>query len=96
MPVRLPVLSSTFPVFRKIIESNGFGICAHSQNPQSMASAIEAPVSNDEKAEEKDNWDHECKKPLTTHSHIFGSQTPKRTEAWPAKYYIKALTPPIL
>ncbi len=73
MSAGIPVISSDFPVWRKIVDECGCGICVNPLNPEAIASAIRHLIDNPEDArrmgengrravEEKYNWGREGKK----------------------------------
>lgn len=77
----LPVISSYFPLWRKIIEGNKCGICVNPLNPEEIAKAIEYLVNNPDEAREmgkngkrvvleKYNWDKEKEKLLDLYRNI--------------------------
>jgi len=71
----LPVIGSSFPLWKLIIEDNQCGICVNPENPNEIASAINALANNPELAKkmgengkrlvnEKFNWNNEKEKLL--------------------------------
>ncbi len=69
----VPIVASNFPLWKKIVEGNGCGICVDPLNPLEIAEAIDYILSCDKvkkemsvngmkAAKEKFNWDTEAKK----------------------------------
>ncbi|TYB33030.1 MAG: glycosyltransferase family 4 protein [Flexistipes sinusarabici] len=81
MAIGLPVITSDFEIYRKIIQKNNCGICVNPENPTEIAEAIEYIISHPKEAEEmgkngrkaveeKYNWSIEEKKLLKVYEDI--------------------------
>ena len=75
MAAGLPVIASNFPLWKKIVEDNGCGICVNPNDSKAIAQAIQFIFDNPEKAKEMGqrgreavqsslNWEQEEKKLL--------------------------------
>lgn len=81
MSAGIPVIASNFPLWRKIIEESGCGICINPLDPKDIADAIVWLLDNQKEAEkmglrgrraveERYNWDREEEKLLQLYSEI--------------------------
>ena len=81
MSAGIPVVASNFPLWRKVIEESGCGICVNPLNPEEIATAIIWLLDNQEEAErmglrgrraveERYNWCREEKKLLRLYSEL--------------------------
>ena len=81
MSAGIPVIASNFPLWRKVIEESGCGICVNPLNPEEIADAIIWLLDNQEEAEkmglrgrraveERYNWGMEEKKLLQLYSEL--------------------------
>ena len=84
MSAGIPVVASNFPVWKKLIEENGCGICVDPFNQKEIANAIKYLIENqDERRKfggngrrlvlEKYNWDSESKKLLKLYEEILAN-----------------------
>jgi len=83
MSAGIPVIASDFPVWRRIVEDNGCGICVDPTKPEAIASAIEWVMDHPDEArrmgqdgrraiENKYNWELEEKKLLSLYEKLSG------------------------
>lgn len=81
MSAGIPVISSNFPLWKKIVEGNNCGLTVDPKDPKQISSAIEKLLSNDKQAkemgqngrkavEEVYNWEIEEKKLLDIYKEI--------------------------
>jgi glycosyltransferase involved in cell wall biosynthesis len=81
MSAGLPVISSNFNLWRDIVEGNDCGICVDPLDTDAIAKAIDALVSDPEKAKrmgdngreaihEKYNWEQESKSLISLYKEI--------------------------
>ncbi len=81
MSAGIPVISSNFPLWKKIIEGNSCGICIDPLNPKAIAEAIDYLITNPQiaekmgrngkkAAEDKYNWNIEEAKLLKVYSSL--------------------------
>ena len=81
MAAGLPVIASNFPLWKKIIEENGCGICVNPNSVSEIAKAIQYLISHPKEArhmgengrrsiEREFNWSVEEKKLLWLYEHI--------------------------
>lgn len=81
MSAGLPIITSSFPLWREIVEGNKCGICVDPLNPQEIANAIEYMLTHDKEAEQmgingrgavinKYNWAMEEKKLLNVYKEL--------------------------
>ena len=81
MSVKLPVIASNFPIWKKTIEENNCGICVNPLDPNELAGAIQFILQNTNEAgkmgingrkaiEKKYRWDLEEKKLLRLYKNI--------------------------
>jgi glycosyltransferase involved in cell wall biosynthesis len=77
----LPVITSDFLLYKKIVEKNNCGICVNPQSPEEIAITIEFLIKNPKKAKkmgengkkavlEKYNWEKESKKLLEVYEKL--------------------------
>ena len=81
MAAGLPVIASNFPLWKKIIEETGCGICVDPKDPKAVRKACLDLINNPQKGEEmgrqgrqavilKYSWDSEEKKLLDLYSEL--------------------------
>jgi len=81
MAAGLPVIASDFPLWKKIIDDAGCGICVNPASPREIAEAILHLFNNPQlrkqmgengrrAVEEKYNWERESKKLLTVYEKL--------------------------
>ena len=81
MGAGIPVIASNFPLWKKIVEDNGCGICVDPMDPRQIADAISYVRDHPEKAKqmglkglklvrEKYHWDIEKKKLISIYSKL--------------------------
>jgi glycosyltransferase involved in cell wall biosynthesis len=81
MAAGLPVVASSFPLWKEIVEGNECGLCVDPLDPQAIAAAIEYLIAHPDKArrmgengrravEEKYNWERESEKLLALYDKL--------------------------
>jgi glycosyltransferase involved in cell wall biosynthesis len=73
MAAEIPVITSNFPVWKKIVESNNYGLCVNPMDPEEIGKAINRLLNNADEAKtmgengrkaviERFNWERESEK----------------------------------
>ena len=82
MIAKLPVITSNFPLYEKLIIENNCGICVDPLNPKKIAEAIKHLIEHPNETKkmgengrkavlEKYNWENESKKLLEIYKNLF-------------------------
>lgn len=91
MALGIPVITSSFPLYRRVVEKEQCGICVDPENPKEIAQAIQWLLDNPDKAEamgkrgreatlKKYNWDNEAVKMLDFYEAILNQNNESRPE----------------
>lgn len=87
MSAGIPVIASNFPLWRRIVEEAGCGVCVDPMKPSEIAQAIDFFVCNPAEARrmgqsgrqavtERYNWAHEKQKMMSFYERIVGASSP--------------------
>lgn len=85
MAMGLPVVASDFPLYRKIVETHGCGICVDPENPIEVANAVRMLLENPERAKQMGQrgqnavmlhyrWDLEAEKLLKFYDRVLAGR----------------------
>lgn len=83
MAVGLPIIASGFPVWKRLIEGNGIGVCVDAEDPDSIKTALESLVRHPEKGRRMSargrelamdvyNWEREGRRFVEFYSSLLG------------------------